>query len=118
MRGLGAQHVVYGVTDEMYDWVGESLLATVAEAADDAWNAELGETCTAQKSTANLRRCEPLPPGSGLPSPTHDRIVTEIRGVAADQPQYASSPGRKCLQHSWRAARVPFSWQLATNRAQ
>jgi hemoglobin-like flavoprotein len=47
LRGLGAQHVTYGVTDEMYDWVSESLLATVAEAAGDEWNAELSESWTA-----------------------------------------------------------------------
>lgn len=34
---LGAKHVSYGVKDEMYGWVGESLLAALAEAAGDAW---------------------------------------------------------------------------------
>lgn len=46
LRGLGAQHVDYGVTEEMYGWVGESLLATIAEAAGSAWNAELNEAWT------------------------------------------------------------------------
>jgi hemoglobin-like flavoprotein len=41
LRGLGAQHVDYGVTDEMYDWVGESLLATLAEVAGEDWTDEL-----------------------------------------------------------------------------
>jgi hemoglobin-like flavoprotein len=34
---LGAKHVDYGVTDEMFDWVGDSLIATLAEAAGDEW---------------------------------------------------------------------------------
>jgi hemoglobin-like flavoprotein len=29
LHGLGARHVQYGVTDEMFDWVGDSLLATL-----------------------------------------------------------------------------------------
>lgn len=38
---LGRRHVGYGVADEMYGWVGECLLAALAEAAGDAWTAEL-----------------------------------------------------------------------------
>jgi hemoglobin-like flavoprotein len=38
---LGAKHHEYGVTDQMYDWVGESLLATLAEVAADDWSDEL-----------------------------------------------------------------------------
>jgi hemoglobin-like flavoprotein len=38
---LGAKHVDYGVTREMYDWVGASLLATLAEVAGPAWTPEL-----------------------------------------------------------------------------
>jgi hemoglobin-like flavoprotein len=41
LQGLGARHVHYGVTDEMYAWVGDSLLATLREVADEDWNAEL-----------------------------------------------------------------------------
>src|SRR6187551_3515377 len=37
LHGLGAKHVGYGVRDEMYDWVGECLLATLAEVAGEAW---------------------------------------------------------------------------------
>lgn len=35
--GMGRQHVDYGVTPEMYGWVGESLLATLAEIAGSDW---------------------------------------------------------------------------------
>src|SRR5215831_258603 len=28
-RSLGSKHAGYGVTSEMYDWVGESLIATL-----------------------------------------------------------------------------------------
>ena len=38
---LGAKHVEYGVTNEMYGWVGASLLAALAEAAGDYWTPEL-----------------------------------------------------------------------------
>jgi hemoglobin-like flavoprotein len=38
LTSLGAKHVDYGVTDEMYHWVGDSLLATLAEVAADAWS--------------------------------------------------------------------------------
>ena len=41
LRGLGAKHVGYGVTREMYDWVGECLLATLALAAGDDWSPRL-----------------------------------------------------------------------------
>jgi hemoglobin-like flavoprotein len=41
LGGLGAKHVGYGVTAEMYDWVGDALLATLAEVAGDAWSPEL-----------------------------------------------------------------------------
>jgi hemoglobin-like flavoprotein len=41
LGGLGAKHVGYGVTREMYDWVGASLLATLAETAGSRWTPEL-----------------------------------------------------------------------------
>src|SRR5215207_8517422 len=37
LRAMGARHVTYGVTDEMYDWVGECLLATFASVAAEQW---------------------------------------------------------------------------------
>jgi hemoglobin-like flavoprotein len=41
LGALGAKHVGYGVTREMYDWVGASLLATLAEVAGPQWTPEL-----------------------------------------------------------------------------
>jgi hemoglobin-like flavoprotein len=41
LGALGAKHVGYGVKREMYDWVGASLLATLAEVAGPAWTPEL-----------------------------------------------------------------------------
>jgi hemoglobin-like flavoprotein len=41
LGALGTKHVDYGVTREMYDWVGTSLLATLAEVAGPAWTPEL-----------------------------------------------------------------------------
>jgi hemoglobin-like flavoprotein len=37
LRALGAKHVDYGVTEEMYPWVGDALISTLAEIAGDAW---------------------------------------------------------------------------------
>lgn len=37
LEALGEKHVTYGVTDEMYDWVGECLLTAMQSAAGDAW---------------------------------------------------------------------------------
>lgn len=41
LRALGQRHVGYGVTSEMYGWVGASLLATLAEIAGDDWTPRL-----------------------------------------------------------------------------
>lgn len=37
LHSLGRKHAGYGVTDEMYNWVGASLLATLAEVAGPDW---------------------------------------------------------------------------------
>jgi len=37
----GARHASYGVTDEMYDWFGECLIATLAEAKGREWSPDL-----------------------------------------------------------------------------
>jgi hemoglobin-like flavoprotein len=37
LHAMGRKHKDYGVTDEMFGWVGECLLATLAEHAGDAW---------------------------------------------------------------------------------
>lgn len=34
---LGKDHVGYGVTPEMYDWVGSALTASLAEICDEEW---------------------------------------------------------------------------------
>ena len=34
---LAANHAGYGVTPEMYGWVGEALIATLREACADVW---------------------------------------------------------------------------------
>jgi hemoglobin-like flavoprotein len=41
LKALGAKHVGYGVTTEMYGWVGASLLATLAEVAGGDWTPAL-----------------------------------------------------------------------------
>jgi hemoglobin-like flavoprotein len=41
LSALGAKHLEYGVTDEMYGWVGECLLATLTEVAGKDWSPAL-----------------------------------------------------------------------------
>ena len=38
LGALGAKHIDYGVTEEMYPWVGDALIATLAEVAGDPWS--------------------------------------------------------------------------------
>lgn len=40
LAGLGARHVEYGVTAEMYDQVGAALVTTLAEVAGDRWSTD------------------------------------------------------------------------------
>lgn len=47
LHALGAKHVDYGVTDEMYGWVGDALLRTLAEVAGNDWSPELEAAWTA-----------------------------------------------------------------------
>jgi hemoglobin-like flavoprotein len=47
LGALGARHVGYGVTPEMYAWVGDALLTTLAEVAGAEWTDELARTWTA-----------------------------------------------------------------------
>jgi hemoglobin-like flavoprotein len=46
LKQMGAKHVAYGVTTEMYGWVGASLLATLAEVAREDWTPELEKAWT------------------------------------------------------------------------
>lgn len=41
LNGLGAKHVRYGVRDEHYDAVGQSLLSAMGEVAGPLWTDEL-----------------------------------------------------------------------------
>ncbi|MFT3926195.1 MAG: globin domain-containing protein [Myxococcales bacterium] len=43
LSALGTRHVDYGVTHQMYDWVGDSLLITLAEVAGGDWTPHLQE---------------------------------------------------------------------------
>ncbi len=40
LGALGARHVSYGVTDDMYPAVGECLIAALAELCGDRWTKE------------------------------------------------------------------------------
>lgn len=43
---MGDKHVEYGVTSEMYGWVGDALMTTLREIAGDDWNTALEEAWT------------------------------------------------------------------------
>ena len=51
LKALGAKHKDYGVTVEMYDWVGATLLATLAEAAGPDWSPAAKEAWTVAYGT-------------------------------------------------------------------
>ncbi len=46
LRAMGRKHVEYGVTAEMYPWVGESLIATLAEIAGPHWTPAIQQAWT------------------------------------------------------------------------
>lgn len=46
LTAIGSKHVDYGVTPEMYGWVGASLLATLAEIAGPAWTPDVEKAWT------------------------------------------------------------------------
>lgn len=41
LGAMGRRHDGYGVTDDMYPWVGECLIAAMQEAAGDEWTADM-----------------------------------------------------------------------------
>jgi len=41
LGALAASHASYGVTIEMYAWVGDALIATIREACGEVWTDEL-----------------------------------------------------------------------------
>jgi hemoglobin-like flavoprotein len=81
LHALGAKHVDYGVTDEMYPWVGDALLATLQEVAAEAWTPRIasawqdayGAIAGLMMEGARLAKAdrEPAPsPSPPSPSPT------------------------------------------------
>lgn len=46
LGSIGVKHVGYGVEDHMYPWVGECLLATLAEISGPAWTSEVEKAWT------------------------------------------------------------------------
>jgi hemoglobin-like flavoprotein len=51
LAALGAKHRDYGVTEVMYEWVGECLLATLAEVAGPDWTPALAAQWTEAYTT-------------------------------------------------------------------
>jgi hemoglobin-like flavoprotein len=69
---LGAKHVGYGVSEEMYGWVGDALLTTLGEVAGREWTPELRAAWTeaygaiAALMQAGARRATPTAGGFPL----------------------------------------------------
>ena len=60
LSGMGERHRGYGVTDEMYEAVGECLLAAMADVAGPAWSPTLRDAWTmAYGAVAHLMKSKP-----------------------------------------------------------
>ena len=82
LKALGAKHVGYNVTEEMYGWVGECLLITLADVLQDEWTARVAKAWTdaygaisgamiegAREEVASWAKSPDLSPPSGTESP-------------------------------------------------
>jgi hemoglobin-like flavoprotein len=75
LKALGAKHVSYGVQDEMYGWVGECLLAAMAEVAgadwspkiEQAWVAAYGAIASLAIAGAEEQRKQMSPRATSIP---------------------------------------------------
>jgi hemoglobin-like flavoprotein len=72
LAALGARHADYGITDNMYAWVGSCLIDTLAESVGPGWNARIqhawetafaaiSEHMRAGARLAELARAESIP---------------------------------------------------------
>jgi hemoglobin-like flavoprotein len=60
LSGMGQRHRGYGVTDDMYEAVGECLLAAMEETAGPAWTPELHDAwAAAYGAVAHLMQSKP-----------------------------------------------------------
>jgi hemoglobin-like flavoprotein len=60
LAALGSKHLGYGVTSDMYGWVGDALLTTLADVAGPAWTPEIADTWTqAYGAIAGLMQAKP-----------------------------------------------------------
>lgn len=76
LAALGAKHVDYGVTAEMYDWVGDALLATLAEVAGPDWNDQLRDAwAEAYRAIATLMQ-------AGVPAADDSTLGAAVRSTA------------------------------------
>lgn len=72
LRALGAKHVEYGVRDEMYPLVADTLVATLADVSaeawapevETAWRAALGFVATTMIAGAREHRATLTPTGA------------------------------------------------------
>lgn len=65
LGALAAAHVGYGVTPEMYGWVGDALIATIAEACGDQWSDAAAAAWRAAYAQLTRAILGPAPEGAG-----------------------------------------------------
>ncbi len=78
---MGGRHVRYGVRDEMYGWVGDCLLAALAEGAAPDWSKELEAQWSAafgviaSMMLAGAKACRAARPASTRPADKRASVV-------------------------------------------
>jgi hemoglobin-like flavoprotein len=83
LGAMGLKHLDYGVTDEMYDWVGECLLAALAEIAGDAWTPEVAGQWTEAYGVSRARAPPPVA-ASRRSAPRPDGSAPEARALCGE----------------------------------
>jgi hemoglobin-like flavoprotein len=72
LSDLGAKHAGYGVTSEMYGWVGESLVATLAAANGPDWTSDVAAAWGDAYAAIVSMMLAGYPPGQGAPAAASD----------------------------------------------
>ena len=75
LGGLGAKHAGYGVTPNMYDWVGDVLVTTLARANGEQWTAAHTAGWQEAYGAIAAMMLEGYPAGRSAPLADRDRRV-------------------------------------------
>ena len=75
LGGLGAKHAGYGVTPNMYDWVGDVLVTTLARANGEQWTAAHTAGWQEAYGAIAAMMLEGYPAARSAPQADRDRTV-------------------------------------------